>query len=127
MRFYGHARQCHNIPGEIAAKMPEATAEAIWLTEATVVFVDSDPRTNGIDPSKIETAITSNEYRQWRQARIPARFAESRRNPQGSKTRPALQVRLRVSGRAYSCYIVGRFRTGGGTGACARPGRPAKW
>jgi dTDP-4-amino-4,6-dideoxygalactose transaminase len=35
-----------------------ATAEAIWFTGATVVFVDSDPRTNCIDPSKIEAAIT---------------------------------------------------------------------
>jgi len=32
--------------------------EAIWFTGATVVFVDSDPRTNCIDPSKIEAAIT---------------------------------------------------------------------
>ncbi len=36
-----------------------ATAEAIWFTGATVVFVDSDPRTNCIDPTKIEAAITS--------------------------------------------------------------------
>ena len=35
-----------------------ATAEAIWITGATAVFVDSDPRTNCIDPSKIEGAIT---------------------------------------------------------------------
>lgn len=35
-----------------------ATAEAIWLTGATVVFVDSDARTKCIDPSKIEAAIT---------------------------------------------------------------------
>ena len=35
-----------------------ATAEAIWFTGATVVFVDSDPRTNCIDPTKIEAAIT---------------------------------------------------------------------
>ena len=35
-----------------------ATAEAIWVTGATVVFVDSDPRTNCIDPAKIEAAIT---------------------------------------------------------------------
>ena len=27
-----------------------ATAEAIWLRKATAVFVDSDPRTNCIDP-----------------------------------------------------------------------------
>lgn len=33
-----------------------ATAEAIWPTGATVVFVDSDPRTNCIDPNKIEVA-----------------------------------------------------------------------
>jgi dTDP-4-amino-4,6-dideoxygalactose transaminase len=36
-----------------------ATAEAIWIAGATAVFVDSDPRTNCIDPSKIEAAITS--------------------------------------------------------------------
>ena len=35
-----------------------ATAEAIWMTGATVVFVDSDPRTNCIDPARIESAIT---------------------------------------------------------------------
>jgi len=35
-----------------------ATAEAIWITGATAVFVDSDPRTNCIDPAKIEAAIT---------------------------------------------------------------------
>jgi dTDP-4-amino-4,6-dideoxygalactose transaminase len=35
-----------------------ATAEAIWFTGATVVFVDSDPRTSCIDPAKIEKAIT---------------------------------------------------------------------
>ncbi len=35
-----------------------ATAEAIWVVNATAVFVDSDPRTNCIDPSKIEAAIT---------------------------------------------------------------------
>jgi len=35
-----------------------ATAEAIWFTNATAVFVDSDPRPNCIDPSKIEAAIT---------------------------------------------------------------------
>ena len=35
-----------------------ATAEAIWIAGATAVFVDSDPKTNCIDPSKIEAAIT---------------------------------------------------------------------
>jgi dTDP-4-amino-4,6-dideoxygalactose transaminase len=35
-----------------------ATAEAIWIAGATVVFVDSDARTNCIDPARIETAIT---------------------------------------------------------------------
>jgi dTDP-4-amino-4,6-dideoxygalactose transaminase len=35
-----------------------ATAEAIWIAGATVVFVDSDPRTGCIDPTKIEAAIT---------------------------------------------------------------------
>jgi len=35
-----------------------ATAEAIWIAGATAVFVDSDPRTNNIDPTKIEAAIT---------------------------------------------------------------------
>jgi dTDP-4-amino-4,6-dideoxygalactose transaminase len=35
-----------------------ATAEAIWFVNATAVFVDSDPRTNCIDPAKIEAAIT---------------------------------------------------------------------
>jgi dTDP-4-amino-4,6-dideoxygalactose transaminase len=36
-----------------------ATAEAIWFTGATAVFVDSDPRTSCIDPSLIEKAITA--------------------------------------------------------------------
>jgi dTDP-4-amino-4,6-dideoxygalactose transaminase len=35
-----------------------ATAEAMWIAGATAVFVDSDPKTNCIDPSKIEAAIT---------------------------------------------------------------------
>ena len=35
-----------------------ATAEAIWVAGATAVFVDSDPRTNCIDPKAIEAAIT---------------------------------------------------------------------
>jgi dTDP-4-amino-4,6-dideoxygalactose transaminase len=35
-----------------------ATAEAIWIAKATAVFVDSDSRTNCIDPSRIEAAIT---------------------------------------------------------------------
>ena len=35
-----------------------ATAEAIWVANATAVFVDSDPKTNCLDPSKIEAAIT---------------------------------------------------------------------
>jgi dTDP-4-amino-4,6-dideoxygalactose transaminase len=35
-----------------------ATAEAIWVAGATAVFVDSDPRTNCIDPARIEAAIT---------------------------------------------------------------------
>ncbi|MFB3825935.1 MAG: DegT/DnrJ/EryC1/StrS family aminotransferase [Bryobacteraceae bacterium] len=35
-----------------------ATAEAIWIAGATAVFVDSDPRTNCIDPNAIEAAIT---------------------------------------------------------------------
>jgi len=35
-----------------------ATAEGIWFTGATAVFVDCDPRTKCIDPAKIEAAIT---------------------------------------------------------------------
>lgn len=35
-----------------------ATAEAIWVAGATAVFVDSDPKTHCIDPTKIEAAIT---------------------------------------------------------------------
>ncbi|MFN7992208.1 MAG: DegT/DnrJ/EryC1/StrS family aminotransferase [Bryobacteraceae bacterium] len=35
-----------------------ATAEAIWVANATAVFVDSDPKTNCLDPTKIEAAIT---------------------------------------------------------------------
>ncbi len=36
-----------------------ATAEAIWVAGATAVFVDSDAKTNAIDATKIEAAITS--------------------------------------------------------------------
>jgi len=35
-----------------------ATAEAIWIAGATAVFVDCDPITKCIDPTKIEAAIT---------------------------------------------------------------------
>lgn len=35
-----------------------ATAEAIWIVGAKVVFVDCDPKTKCIDPTKIEAAIT---------------------------------------------------------------------
>ncbi|MBI3946753.1 MAG: DegT/DnrJ/EryC1/StrS family aminotransferase [Armatimonadetes bacterium] len=35
-----------------------ATAEAIWFTGATAVFVDSKPKTNNIDVGLIEAAIT---------------------------------------------------------------------
>ena len=35
-----------------------ATAEAIWIAGATAVFVDSDPKTNCINPSRVEAAIT---------------------------------------------------------------------
>jgi dTDP-4-amino-4,6-dideoxygalactose transaminase len=36
-----------------------ATAEAIWIAGGKPVFVDSDPRTNNIDGTQIEAAITS--------------------------------------------------------------------
>jgi dTDP-4-amino-4,6-dideoxygalactose transaminase len=48
-------------PGDECITAPNtffATAEAIWVANATAVFVDSDPRTNCIDPSRIEAAIT---------------------------------------------------------------------
>jgi dTDP-4-amino-4,6-dideoxygalactose transaminase len=48
-------------PGDECITTPNtffATAEAIWVAGATAVFVDSDPRTHCIDPSKIEAAIT---------------------------------------------------------------------
>ena len=35
-----------------------ATAEAAWIVGAKVVFVDCDPKTKCIDPTKIEAAIT---------------------------------------------------------------------
>jgi len=35
-----------------------ATAEAIWIAGAKAVFVDSEPKTNNIDVTKIEAAIT---------------------------------------------------------------------
>src|SRR5207237_329297 len=49
-------------PGDEVITHPNtffATAEAIWIAGATAVFVDCDPRTKCIDPSKIEAAITS--------------------------------------------------------------------
>ncbi|MEI7437983.1 MAG: DegT/DnrJ/EryC1/StrS family aminotransferase, partial [bacterium] len=48
-------------PGDECITHPNtffATAEAIWFTGATAVFVDCDPLTKCIDPSKIEAAIT---------------------------------------------------------------------
>jgi len=48
-------------PGDEVITHPNtffATAEAIWIAGATAVFVDCDPRTKCIDPSKIEAAIT---------------------------------------------------------------------
>ena len=36
-----------------------ATAEAAWIAGCKVVFVDCDEKTRCIDPSKIESAITS--------------------------------------------------------------------
>src|SRR5213593_2359337 len=36
-----------------------ATAEGIWLSRATPIFVDSDPKTRNMDVTKIEAAITS--------------------------------------------------------------------
>ena len=35
-----------------------ATAEAIWIAQAKAVFVDCDRKTNNVDPTKIEAAIT---------------------------------------------------------------------
>ena len=48
-------------PGDEVITHPNtffATAEAIWIAGATAVFVDCDPMTKCIDPSKIEAAIT---------------------------------------------------------------------
>ena len=48
-------------PGDEVITHPNtffATAEAIWIAGAKVVFVDCDPRTKCIDPLKIESAIT---------------------------------------------------------------------
>ncbi len=48
-------------PGDEVITHPNtffATAEAIWIAGATAVFVDCDPRTKCIDPTKIEAAIT---------------------------------------------------------------------
>jgi len=48
-------------PGDECITTPNtffATAEAIWIAGATVVFVDCDPLTKCIDPEKIEAAIT---------------------------------------------------------------------
>lgn len=48
-------------PGDEVITHPNtffATAEAIWIAGATAVFVDCDPVTKCIDPTKIEAAIT---------------------------------------------------------------------
>ena len=48
-------------PGDEVITHPNtffATAEAIWIAGATAVFVDCDPQTKCIDPSKIEAAVT---------------------------------------------------------------------
>ena len=48
-------------PGDEVITHPNtffATAEAIWIAGATTVFVDCDPKTKCIDPTKIEAAIT---------------------------------------------------------------------
>jgi dTDP-4-amino-4,6-dideoxygalactose transaminase len=48
-------------PGDEVITHPNtffATAEAIWIAGATAVFVDCDPKTKCIDPTKIEAAIT---------------------------------------------------------------------
>ncbi len=48
-------------PGDEVITHPNtffATAEAAWIAGAKVVFVDCDPLTKCIDPSKIEAAIT---------------------------------------------------------------------
>jgi len=48
-------------PGDECITTPNtffATAEGIWIANATAVFVDSDPRTNCLDPARIEAAIT---------------------------------------------------------------------
>ena len=48
-------------PGDECITTPNtffATAEAIWIANATAVFVDSDPRTNCLDPTKIAAALT---------------------------------------------------------------------
>src|SRR6266700_4181781 len=48
-------------PGDEVITHPNtffATAEAIWIAGATAVFVDCDPTTKCIDPTKIEAAIT---------------------------------------------------------------------
>ncbi|MBN1864801.1 MAG: DegT/DnrJ/EryC1/StrS family aminotransferase [Victivallales bacterium] len=48
-------------PGDEVITHPNtffATAEAVWITGAKVVFVDCDPKTKCIDPARIEAAIT---------------------------------------------------------------------
>ena len=48
-------------PGDECITTPNtffATAEGIWIANATAVFVDSDPRTNCLDPAAVEAAIT---------------------------------------------------------------------
>jgi dTDP-4-amino-4,6-dideoxygalactose transaminase len=49
-------------PGDEVITHPNtffATAEAVWIAGATVVFVDCEPKTQCIDPARIEAAITA--------------------------------------------------------------------
>jgi len=68
-------------PGDEVITHPNtffATAEAIWIAGATVVFVDCCPKTTCIDPQRIEAAITP------RTAPIRTRRVSKRSGQRGS-------------------------------------------
>ncbi len=69
-----------------------ATAEAIWIAGAKAVFVDSEPLTNNIDPSKIEAAITPT-----------TRKPSSRCTCTGSAPR---WIRSPPSPKSTTCYVI---------------------
>ena len=58
-----------------------ATAEAIWIAGAKVVFVDCDPKPRNIDPKKIEKAINKTLIDGWNFEGMHFAMRDSSRRP----------------------------------------------